>query len=405
MSGNERIVGAQLAIRDSKLSRFTIGDIFDKIKAARELAGISLITIWPHFDREVNIEVIDFCRKLGIKVYLWYPVLADNDIVPETDEMTENAWGHIGRGDQGVWKGFGDSDDTYIFACPRYHSRYNRLLLNKFKKLLADYDGAVIENIRYPTPASGIEAVMSCFCPICSREEPRTAEWRRLILDMRRQFESATDRDLEKWDTVEGMFTHFGLSDFWRSKEDVIVELATQYANVAKDNGKEFALALLSPALTFLAAQVYERLTPLADWVRPLVLCRARCPSGLRVEITSMLKGMVAWSQSLTVPAIMDFFSRSTGLILPRDFYAVEEYGLSASLAFGEVARAIKLSKCQVYPEFEFMRENSDYRMDTRDKDVDTYCEAIKANKVGGFFMGWNLMFVPDDYLRLAGRV
>lgn len=401
METHKRVVGGMMALRDSKLSLFGLPAVLDKIKTVQKTTGMNIMTLWPHHQRDVNLEVIKFSRDLGIEVHLWYPVLADNDIIPDPHELTENAWGKHGRGINGAWPShFDDSDDTYAFACPRVQTKYNRLCLARFEKLLEDYDGAIIENIRYPTPANGIESVFSCFCPVCREREPQSEEWVRLILEMRRTFESATDADLDKWGTMEGMFVAFGIDGLLRSREDMVHELASRYARVAKNAGKSFALALLTPALRLLAGHDYERLTPLADWIRPLVLCRARCPSGLRVEITSMLRGMNAWGNGLSIGAIMRFFTRSIGVELRENFYGIEEAGLPADAAVEEFAKAKQLSACPVYPSFEFMRDNPDYQMDVEIDDIRTYLKA--AEQMPGFFMAWNLLYYPMDFMKLV---
>ncbi len=309
---------------------------------------------------------------------------------------------YCGKSIHSVWQEFNDADDTYLFACPRYKSRYNQLVLSRYKRLLPDYDGAVIENIRYPTPSSSIEALLSCFCPICRQEEPQSEEWRHKIRAMRQSMESASDKDLEQWGTIEGMFKAYGIDGLLRSRENAVFDLARIYEKATREAKKEFAMVLLSPGLSLLPGHDYPRLTALADWVRPLILCRARCPSGLRVEINSMLMGMVAWSDSFSIPAIMRFLSRTTGLDLPEDHYRIEQQGLPAELALGEVERAMKLSKCAVYPGFEWMRENPDYRTDTTMRDIQTYIKA--AAKTPGFYMAWNLFFMPRDFFEVAGK-
>lgn len=401
MASGSRIISAQLRVGDSELPTHDLSTITAKIDAARKFAKLNRLLFLPCRDGKINQGVIKHCHDRGIAVYLWYKVLADNRIMPNPEEQTCDAFGKRGGGEAGLWSPIHDTDESYLFGCPR-NEKYNNLLLSKCEQMLPSFDGLFADAIGYPLPSLGLEATFTCFCPSCMQQEPRLQDWRRRIHDLRDTLVSCTDADMERLGTFIGMAREFGLVDFYTYRTGLITSLAERYAKVARGAGKGFGLDVLSPALTFLAGHHYADLGRLADWLKPRIYCHTYGPSSIPLEYYCMATGAQKWASRASSTAIMKFISRSIDLEMPPSQHNLTHTFLPPEAAKSQIRKSLEDPAISVHPGIECsLHPDFDTELDA--EMVKGYLDA--SSDAAGIVLAWNLLFIPDNFLRLVGEM
>lgn len=400
MSCSRYTINGQLRLGDAEISSFTREEILGKIRSARDEAGLNRLLLLPSHNRRLNDVVLAECRRLGLEVYLWYKVLADNDIIPETPDLTENAWGWRGLGRSGVWLPIEEGDESYLFACAR-NAKYNRLVLARCEQLLDAYDGLFVDCIGFPAPSMGLEAVFSCFCPWCLENEPRLREWRERVRAAKEAMVSASGEELAKWLSFRDTGVFFGTEGYYDYRYSSVTHLVRQYAALARRQGKGIGLDVLSPAIAIMSGHDYAELGKVVDWLKPRLYSRVYGPSSLPLELYCLALGMDAWCKRLTLPVILGYIGRATGITLPESVLALQHGHFPETFLFGEAEKAKAMASCPVYPGLEFsLHPEHDTRLDA--ESVSRRLEV--AAEMPGVTLAWNLLFVPDEYLRVVGR-
>jgi hypothetical protein len=167
--------------------------------------------------------------------------------------------------------------------------------------LLQEYpfEGIFLDKFRFPSPANGLEMVLSCFCPYCCEKAIKHG------LDLQNVAAS-----LENW-KFEPMLSNLGglapprlhwleelvagqplLQEFLRFRADSILSLVQEVQKIANRLGRKIGLDLFSPAFAPLVGQDYSAIGALADWAKPMTYRHAYGPAGLRLETESLVNGL-----------------------------------------------------------------------------------------------------------------
>ncbi len=394
------LIASQLRIDDAECTLFGEAEVIARIDAARKYAHLGLLLYSPSGNLTLDHAIFHHCKKRGIAVYLWYNVLFDNAILPEADEQVVDAFGGTGPSDTGEWHAARGAAELRFLACPS-NPGYNRLVRNRCRQLLADYDGLFIDAVGFALPSFGLEMQFSCFCPSCLAREPRLEVWRGRVHELRERLVSADDGELDRWGTFAGLAEAFGLRDFFAHRARLVTALAEQYAALAREAGKPLGIDVASPALAWLAGHDLRRLAAVADWIKPRIYCRTYGPSSIPLEYRSLAMGAKGWAQRAGMPALMRFIGRSIGLEMPESVYSLDQAYLPASAACREMERAAAAAggnrvfpgvECSLHPDFET----------SLDEATVGECLAAAAG-APGVVLGWNLLFIPDAFLKIAG--
>ncbi len=394
-----KVVSAQLRVGDGDIPSYRLNEILAKIGAARQLAGLSRLLFLPSHDQAVNDSIRDYCSENGIEVYFWYKVLSDNDIVPENNEVVEDAWGKRGVGESGLWNHIFNGEEVYLFSCPA-NTKYNQLVLNRCRQSLAGYDGLFVDFFGYPLATLGFEALFSCFCPSCQAADPRVADWRRSILDLREMMVSCTDSDLKKWGTFDGIIESIGLMDWARFRTGLVSNLVGNYADAARERGIPLGVDILAPALAGWGGHDYQALGKHATWLKPRIYCRVHGPSSIPLEYYCAAMGLKKWARRLTMPAILQFIGRSIGLTMPENLHNLTPQFLPDQAARDQIVAAVAASDAPMHPSIECSL-HPDYESGLTEEVVRGSVEA--ARDAEGIVLGWNLLYVPDQFLKVVG--
>lgn len=401
MVNGNRIISAQLRVGDYESPSHDLTAVLAKLNAAEKLARMTRLLYLPSRDEKMNQGVLQHCRDRGIEVYLWYKVLADNHIMADRDELVCDAFGKAGSGESGVWDLIHHTDETFLFACPR-NEKYNSLLLNKCEQMLESFDGLFVDAIGYPLPSLGLEATFTCFCPVCMEREPRLADWRRRVYELRDTLVSCTDVDFDKFGNFIGLAREFGLIDFFTYRTNLITALTERYAKLARSANKGFGVDVLSPALAFLSGHRFSDLGKLADWLKPRIYCHTYGPSSIPLEYYCMAVGAQKWASRATNTAIMKFISRSTDLDMPGSLHNLTHTYLPPEAAKSQIRKALANATSPIHPGIECSL-HPDFETELSEETIRGYL--LSAVDAPGLVLSWNLLYIPDTFLQLVGEI
>lgn len=401
-SPSGKLISAQLRVGDADLPSHRLEEILAKISAAHQLAGMKRLLFLPSHQPGINKSILEHCHRQGIEVYLWYKVLSDNDIIPENDELVEDAWGTKGAGETGLWSQIFDSEETYLFGCPA-NAKYNLLVLNKCRQELEThrYDGLFADVIGYPLASLGIEALFTCFCPTCMALDNRMQEWRKNCREFREFIASCTDADLRKIGTFAGMTKRLGIEQWIQFRTTPITRLAARYADLAKEIDLPMGLDVLAPALAKHGGQNFTELGKLADWVKPRIYCHIYGPSSIPLEYYCTAMGLKKWGRRLSMRAIMEFISDSIGLDLPPNAHNLTPVYFTNVAVREQIGKARANIDAPVFPGIECSM-HPDYESGLNEKNIHDFLDA--AADTEGLVLTWNLLYIPDVFLRLVGE-
>jgi hypothetical protein len=232
---------------------------------------------------------------------LWYGVLSDTEGLADSD-LVVNWRGERSRG-WGGWAEKGSGvEETFRFVCPNNPAARQKAI-GRLRELLARYAfaGVFLDKIRFPSPANGVDEMLSCFCDHC-RDEAK-----RVDLDLDSVVEILTDRAIapcasgaetsgnEASPWLDALFVGSPiLSHFLRFRADSIAALVAELADQARRMGRKVSLDLFSPCLAPLVGKDYARFKPHCDWAKPMTYRLAQGPAGLRLEIPALIEGVAS---------------------------------------------------------------------------------------------------------------
>ena len=401
MVQGKTLISGQLQVGDAELPTYGKDDVLARIDAAHKLAGLRRLLYCPSRNADIDAAVLRHCRKRGVEVYLWYKILHDNAILPEENEQLVDAFGNTGPGEAGAWKPVFDSAEMHFLACPA-NRNYNRLVLNRCRQLLKEYDGLFIDSLGFALPSFGLETLFACFCPSCLEREPRLEKWRKRIYELRDCIVSANDEEVERWGTFAGLAREFGLRQFFDHRARLITGLAGEYASLARELGKGFGIDVVSPALARLAGHDLEKLAKLADWIKPRVYCHTFGPSSIPLEYYCLAIGAKSWAKRVQIPTLMEFIGRSIDLEMPANMHSLNQTSLSPAAAEREIGKAVAAAgENRIFPGLECCL-HPDYETGLNEETIADYLEAAK--NAPGVVLSWNLLFIPDVFLNMIGK-
>ena len=395
-------IGAQLSTSHSSGVALDPARMLETVQRAQEAVGLDLLVIGFREAPEVFRKFCDKGRPVD-EVYLWYSALSDVAEMEESD-LVMNWRSKRSRG-WGGWAESGDEvEETFRFVCPN-NPDVRRKTRRRLHQLLARYDfaGVFLDKIRFPSPANGVDEMLSCFCDHCRRAA------KAVDLDLDLVVASLADRAIDPgfWLAVrsdpepsawlETLVNGSGvLSRFLRFRAESVARLVAELAEEARRLGRKVSLDLFSPCLAPLVGQSYQRLKRHCDWTKPMTYRLALGPAGLRLEIPALIQG-VAQRFELSEARVINWSARHVGF----DAKMLRETKASAvPLPFiqAEIDVAVRaMAPVPVYFGLEIV--NQPGVIAVKPAHVRGMVRAGRAANAAGLVISWDLMHAPRDGL------
>ena len=350
----------------------------------------------------------EFCRprRPVDDVFLWYNLLSDIDEMEDSD-LVVNWRGEPSRGWGGWTKKNAEVQETFRFVCPNNPAPRGKTL-RRLRELLGRYGfaGVFLDKLRFPSPANGLDELLSCFCDHCRRvaratdldldEVAKVLERRAVNLDS-----AAAPRGghcHESW--LEAIAAGNPLlSRFLRFRAASIARVVEEAAEEAGRLGRKVALDLFSPCLAPLVGQDYRRLSRHCAWAKPMTYRLARGPAGLRLEIPALVEGVVrrfAVDEARVLEWAIQHVKAFDAAMLG------ETRASAVPLPFmrEEIETAIRaMNPVPVYFGLELVSQPG--VIDVEPRQVREMVSAGRAANAEGLIMSWDLMHAPMDGVRV----
>jgi hypothetical protein len=334
---------------------------------------------------------------------LWYGALSDIEGM-ELSDLVVNWRGERSRGWGGWAEKGGEVEETFRFVCPN-NPAVRQKVVRRLRELLARYAfaGVFLDKIRLPSPANGVDEMLSCFCDHC-RDAAASVD-----LDLDAVIKILADRAIDpcaspaesKRDSSLWLGALLAgspiLSRFLRFRADSVAALVAELAEQARNMGRTVSLDLFSPCLASLVGQDYRRLKRRCDWAKPMTYRLAQGPAGLRLEIPALIGG-VANRFGLDEARIVEWSARHAAFSEDM-LLETRERAVPITFIQAEIDAAVRaLAPVPVYFGLELIRQPGVIDVDSAH--VVDMVKAGRAANAAGLVISWDLMHAPFDCVR-----
>ena len=234
--------------------------MLETVRRVQDAIDLDLLIIGFRESPEIFRE---FCgsRRPVDDTQLWYSALSDIEGMDESD-LVVNWRGERSRG-WGGWAEKGEVEETFRFACPN-NPNVRKKTAQRLRELLAQYEfaGVFLDKIRFPSPANGIDEMLSCFCGHC-RDAAKAVD-----IDLDAVITVFTDRAIDPcvlraepgsnnahgW--LDGLFAGSSvLTRFLQFRAESVTAVVAELADEARQMGRKVSLDLFSPCVARLVGQ------------------------------------------------------------------------------------------------------------------------------------------------------
>ncbi len=407
MTKGDFVVAAQLNSTQSEVNRKGLAGVLEAIHQAAETARLDILIAGGEEIPALYWAITN--QRLTKSVFLWYAVLSDNPVLQPEHRVVN----YLGRRSEG-WgsaKTREEVGETFSFACPN-QIEVKKAVLDRLKRLLTEYsfDGVFLDKIRFPSPANGLDDVLSCFCPACrtlAGSEGLDLEKVRTLLSHipTNSGLSYQEMRLQRGNWLEELIGGLPsaeqdlLEQFLGFRARSITRLVEEILELTSQLGVELSLDLFSPGLAYLVGQDYAALSRLAAWVKPMVYRYANGPAGLRLEIPQLTHGLVDFLNIKTEDA-----ERWMQLHLPEmagySQEDIERDGAPADLISVEAGKAVeRMGNTPVYLGIEAVSIPA-FHINITPGHVREMVSIARKARARGVVLSWDLIHMPVVNLR-----
>lgn len=400
MTNKKKIVAAQLSSVHSPADVLEPENVRRYVSRITDQVPLDIIILgWE--ERTALFEDLTSTKgRLSKEVFLWYPFLSDYPgMVPSHLVINYEAGRSAG------WGGYSGKNinETFKQACPN-NTEAVSTSMKHLERLLTtyDFDGVMIDKIRFPSMANGLKDVFSCFCPFCMEKAARAGldlNDVKIILE-KKYFADVSRKENKTRSGVryESEWLYELLNDqpllikFIRFRIDSISEIVKKISEKIRPMDKKLSLDVFSPSLTTLVGQDLPTLGSYVDWVKPMIYRFGDGPSSLRSEFPAIVRELAAYLGFEVEQIIVWAGSHIDGL----RGASLDQIGKVAplELLLAESNKAMHLLKnTQVYLGLETV--NIQGKMEITPQNVDEILENGSQAGVDGYVLSWDLMHTP----------
>ncbi|HWR11696.1 MAG TPA: hypothetical protein VN445_07735 [Rectinemataceae bacterium] len=394
LKSNGGKIAAQLMVGPEQLAHFGETGILACLDYVLDaLAPLELILSITDSSSDLARKITERCDRAGTRVSLWVMVFADRPAALTFFPNVQDAEGRMGYGSTGAWENIGKGDEKFLFHCPSAMGKDEKGIESALwaaKSIGAR--GIFLDRIRYPSPANGLEFMSACSCPLCKEayREWSGEEWPDLASLFVRHAAHGIGSPQAFLESAEKAFQ-------FRSR--MVNNAVARYADAAHAEGLSVGLDLFAPSLAGFVGQDYRSLSRHADFMKPMLYCKAWAPAGMPLEFFLMMKGLE--ESGVDASKAVNFVSELSG-IDRENLGAVRRKGnFPASLAASELLRCQRkidpaaAPKPEIYAGIELVQHEA-YNTQIDDGVRDSYLESLEGQNIA---VCWNILYVPKRHI------
>jgi len=351
---------------DSPPNNLDIAAIKRKLSKLYQRANIEYVMLGWNPQADID-EIVDYVKQRETEVYLWLPVFSGWDgLSPLISED-----GQIAAQDYQAEKG-----ERFDFGCPANPDSI-RQIKHIFETYYSDgaYDGIFLDKIRFPSFISGLQPVLSCFCPYC-----------RSLHNLSEPFKVNDETNPLSITSYDGLCYNTAdqtLARLFAYKAEAVTSSVAELSGYFRKLGYKIGLDLFTPFLSWFVGQDCVSLAQHADFIKPMFYRETYAPAGIPLELdmyAAAFGGTRAAKESrkqyilntLNTSSIdIEFINREVSHVRDR----IGEIRLYAGIEINYNERIAKITA-------QYIKENI-----TRLKGAD------------GFALSWDLCSTPDKNL------
>lgn len=369
-----------------------------RLQAALDRLPISLVLLGWDLPESLFHVCADVCEQAGARLYRWQPLLTgDGTFIPRPEWQVINLNGDPIPGFQHM--------PEFTFVCPNRPAVREAVLAHAHDLLNTDrYQGVFLDRIRYPSPASGPEA-LGCFCEDCQRAAAQegldlnkircdiarliatpggAAAFVRTLLDPHRS--TTPDPGVE----MLGVFLGFRARSITRFIHDV--------AGLVHESGRAVGLDGFSPALAYMVGQDLRELDRCADWTKIMSYGHTLGPAGMPFELLGLADWLIE-KHGVSEAHALALLSDAAKLALPSNRAGLRQHGLSSDALKSEARRARQSGIKALLTGIELVDLKGITDLNAAQIRADV--TAFHAAGVDGLALSWDLWLIPLDRLTL----
>jgi len=397
---NSKKIAIQLMIGPEQIVKFSPKEIMECLDFSLDTLGPNelILSIRDEYS-DLAGNITERCVENNVNVSLWTMVCADRPASLSLLPLVEDFKGRKGYGSTAVWENMGRGDEKFLFNCPSALLNDDEgmsLAVESAREIGAQ--GLFLDRIRYPSPANGQEYLGACSCPACKEAFNREKDlgWPDLAAEA------------VKWaaygEEGAGKFREAckAALDF---RAGMIAAVVSRYSNAAHAAGLRVGLDLLAPALSDYVGQDYALLSRNADFIKPMLYCKAMAPAGLPLEFRLLMGGL---SQSGVDASAARRFAAELSGIEDKYLKTIQRGGtFPSNLAASEISRAKqKVNRLNdydvdVYAGIELV-DHEDYTTKIDEAARNAYLQALSEENIA---LCWNILYIPRSHIMAVAKL
>ncbi len=414
MTHGEFVFAAQMNGNRAMVDRLGLDGVMGVVQRAAETAELDILIAGGDEIPELYAALTRREKRPAAQVFLWYNVLADNPgLKPDCGIVNYRGVPSLG------WRVAEAGDEvgeTFTFACPN-HPGAGEAVMTRLERLLKEYlfDGVFLDKFRFPSPANGLQEVLSCFCPYCRSAAASAGldlgEVQAWLSHLGAR--SNTSGPVVARSSSSGWLERLvgGLSDQERAmvsgalrfRAQAVTRLVEEIRTLTHKYGRQVALDLFSPGLAYLVGQDYAALAKQAAWVKPMSYRYANGPAGLRLEIPQLARGLEELLH-LAPGQTEGWLKANVPEMAGSTIAEIEREGAPSALISAETRRAVEMAgTTPVYMGVEAVSIPAFNIHITPDHIRQMLSIAHEAG-ARGVVLSWDLLYMPGENL-LAARL
>ena len=371
------------------LHRLAIGEAVEPLRAAHA-AGVTDVCIGWHLPERLRHAVFSWrdSEAADVRLYLWHPLLAGDGVWAPGDDGAVGPRGNLVPAARGMTE--------FSFACPARPGVRPAAMQRLARELdKADWDGVLLDKIRWPSPSYQPVEQLACFCDACRQYSADRAG-----IDLA----ATADRILQLDSTLAGrerflrallgIETLPEIDGFLAWRMALIEETVREAVDLAHRRHLRVALDVFSPSLASLVGQPIGALAELAEWTKAMCYVATLAPAGLPYELLGLVEWLAAAGATDPVTLVED----AVGYPIP-DVQTLRRHGLDARALAVEVQRLSELAGDRAAVGLEFVEIPGVCELNDRDLYERTQSVAHAGLPLA---ISWDLMHVPRRRLQMA---
>ncbi|MFQ6126529.1 MAG: hypothetical protein ACE5R6_18240 [Candidatus Heimdallarchaeota archaeon] len=212
-----------------------------------------------------------------------------------------------------------------------------------------DIDGIILDGIRFPSPANGLNTFLSCFCKYCHNAAREYAldltEIKKELKNILKDGGKSVYSIMTPIDMLHLLVSHRAAFNWIIFKCQTIETHLQAVRQKIQDLGMDLDLgvALFTPSLAPLVGQDYQKIAAHVDLIQPMVYHRGKGPACINHELASLI---LALPSNREKPEILDALYRvfwQKDLNFPKELDLLQKDGLPPEVVSIEINRAIQL--------------------------------------------------------------